>query len=88
MLRTAPRSTVSACGNDGLPPCHCVCQKLFGSPSTAFVAGAFSPTSSSLSAVTDQPVRAIAEPPASITLSSATEVHGLPLTSDVASRRT
>ena len=79
---------VSACGGTGLAPCHWVCQKLFGSPSIAFEAGACSPTSSSLSADAVQPVRASTAPVASRRLNSATDVHGLPFCSDRAWSRT
>ena len=38
--RGAPRFTEKVCGIGGAAPCHCVCQKLPGSPSIALRAGA------------------------------------------------
>src|ERR1035437_1770146 len=43
----------SSCGCSGLASCHCVCQKVFGSPSTAFAPLPSSPTVSSLSTRTN-----------------------------------
>src|ERR1039458_8217840 len=41
-----------SCGHSGLASCHCVCQNVFGSPSTAFAPLPSSPAVSSLSTLT------------------------------------
>src|SRR4030067_1392737 len=49
MEYVAPRSIGISCGGGGLPPSHCVCQRVEGEPSNACSATPFSPTVSSLS---------------------------------------
>ena len=51
--RGGVNSMMISCGQGGLASCHCVCQKVFGSPSTAFAPLPFSPAVSSLSALTN-----------------------------------
>jgi hypothetical protein len=52
-----------SCGGGGLAAYHCVCQKVFGFPSNAFVAGAYSPVVSWLSTYcSDQPCCGISVP--------------------------
>ena len=86
--RAAPRFTVKVCGGGGLAACHCVCQMLCALPSIALAAAPFSPTISTLSAVTVQPARLMSAPFVSSRLNSAIEVQGLPATSVSASSRT
>src|SRR5580700_7104749 len=52
MVAGGVSSMVISCGHGGLASCHCVCQMVPVSPSTAFAPLPFSPAVSSLSTLT------------------------------------
>src|ERR1035441_9578032 len=52
MVAGGVNSMTISCGHSGLASCHCVCQNVFGSPSTAFAPLPSSPAVSSLSTLT------------------------------------